>query len=202
MSQPTIMVNLKSCSTPLSCHLPRLLYSIPPPPLSLLLALSPQNNPFILKMVFISFFPFSVSTPSPPPYAISPIPPCSNDQMHFLDFLCSSPYYPGANVLNSIATIHIQANLLSGFFKSSSPNTSFGERICGAEIKALGSPYTARNHPTPKQHCVSLIYSQRRSRQYTSNSSTFIKHQGKWSQKRNAHLEAHTFTNRLPLAVT
>lgn len=67
-------------------------------------------------MVFIPFFFLFASTPSPPPYTIRPIPPCSNDQMHFLDFLCSSPYYPGANVLNSIATIHIQANLLSVFF--------------------------------------------------------------------------------------
>lgn len=45
--------------------------------------------------------------------------------------------------------------------------------------------------------CVSVIYSQRRSRQHTT---TFIKHRGKWSQKRNAHPEAYTFINRLPHA--
>lgn len=60
----------------------------------------------------------------------------------------------------------------------------------------FGSPYTARK-PTPKQHCVSVIYSERRSRQHKTNSSTFIKHPGKWSQKRTAHPEAHRFTNRL-----
>lgn len=108
MSQPTIMVNLKSCSTPLSSPP---FYFTSPLSLPLSRTHSPRNNPFILKMVFIVF----CLLPSPPPYTISPIPLCSNDQMHFLDFLYSNPYYPEANVLNSIATIHIQANLLSPF---------------------------------------------------------------------------------------
>lgn len=67
--------------------------------------------------------------------------------MHFLDFLYSNPYYPGANVLNSIATIHIQANLLSPFLKGGPPNTSFREHVCGAEIKAAGSPYIQASRP-------------------------------------------------------
>lgn len=125
--------------------------------------------------------------------------------MHFLDFLCSSAYYPGANVLNSIATIHIQANLLSGFFflflfyfflKQLSQHKLWRAHLWSGD-KSAWLAINGMRASHPKQHCVSVIYSQRRSRQDTTNSSTFIKHRGKWPQKRNAHPGAHTFINRL-----
>lgn len=67
--------------------------------------------------------------------------------MHFLDFLYSNPYYPGANVLNSIATIHIQANLLSRFLKAALPTQALESHVCGAKIKAVGSPYIQPSRP-------------------------------------------------------